>query len=52
MIFYYYKKHKARWQYFLVKYMLLLKAGAAIVVGKLTGNAYLTKTYEETIRIF
>lgn len=49
-ILYFYKKHKAFWQCFIVKLLLTIKAFSAIIVGELTFNKYLTSTYKEALK--
>jgi len=46
---YFYKKHKSHWQVFLVQLLLRIKAYILIVLGKLIGNKYLVKTYEQAL---
>jgi GT2 family glycosyltransferase len=48
---YFYKKHYGRLSLFLLKSMLQLKAYIALIIGKLTHNQYLTKTYAEAIEV-
>lgn len=48
---YYFKKHKSSASYFLVQFLLRLKAILLIIVGSITRNSALTKTYEEAIRV-
>ncbi len=49
--FYFYNKHFPYWQVLMLKYMLQAKAILAIIIGYLTNNKYLIKTYEEAYRI-
>jgi GT2 family glycosyltransferase len=48
-LLYFYKKHRSGFEYQILKTLLLLKAVAAIVMGKITGNSYLVKTYKQAI---
>lgn len=50
-ILYFYKKHKSILSYFLVKFILTVKAVILIIAGRLTGNKYLYKTYEEALTV-
>lgn len=47
---YFYKKHKNIAQYFVLKLLLILKAWVAIIVGRISGNDYLVKTYRQAIK--
>ena len=49
-ILYFYKKQKPKWQYFLVKAMLIFKSALAIFIGTLTKNEYLKDTYSKAIK--
>ena len=49
-LLYYYKKHKNFLEYSLIKTLLFLKAVAAIIIGNITHNSYLVKTYRQAIR--
>lgn len=49
-ILYFYKKHKIA-SYPLVKFMLSAKAAASLLVGVLTNNSYLKKTYSSALKI-
>lgn len=49
-LLYFYKKHKSMSEYQILKIMLFLKAWLSIVIGKITGNEYLVKTYKEAIK--
>ena len=44
---YLYKKHHSSTSQRLLKFMLQLKADTALLIGKLSHNSYLVKTYEE-----
>lgn len=48
---YFFKTHRSKFSYFLVQFLLRLKALLLIVVGFVTRNSTLTKTYEEAIRV-
>ncbi|MEX2013224.1 MAG: glycosyltransferase family 2 protein [Candidatus Levyibacteriota bacterium] len=47
---YFHKKHKSLLSYSLVKTMLLFKASVLVLVGKLSNNEYLDKTYSRAIK--
>jgi GT2 family glycosyltransferase len=49
-LLYFYKKHRSRREYLLVKSLMKAKAGLLIGVGKVTGNKYLVETYREAIK--
>lgn len=49
-ILYFYKKHKSPLEYFFIKGVLYIKAIAAIIIGSLTGNKYLTTTFKKAIQ--
>ena len=49
-ILHFYARHKNHFQYLVAKTLLKLKARAAILVGIITGNSGLIKTYSEAIR--
>ncbi|OGH18869.1 MAG: hypothetical protein A3F31_04815 [Candidatus Levybacteria bacterium RIFCSPHIGHO2_12_FULL_38_12] len=44
---YFYKKHKSSVEYTVLRLLLMLKALAAIIIGAITGNNYLLKTYKQ-----
>jgi GT2 family glycosyltransferase len=48
---YFFKTHRSKLSYFLVQFLLRLKAVLLIALGFMTRNSYLTKTYEEAIRV-
>ncbi|MFS8158736.1 MAG: glycosyltransferase family 2 protein [Candidatus Roizmanbacteria bacterium] len=48
---YYYKKHFSPIHLYFLKFLLQLKAIGALILGKVTNNAYLTETYEEALKI-
>ncbi len=47
---YFYKKHRNRFEYAILKTMLYGKAGILIVIGILAGNTYLKKTYRKAMQ--
>lgn len=47
----FYKKHKSRFEYSLVKILLRVKAQVLIFAGRVLDNTYLTKTYEEALAV-
>lgn len=50
-ILYFYKKHMPSWQYKTVRLMLKSKAHLLIKLGTITGNTYLTRTYEKALAV-
>ncbi|HEX8932390.1 MAG TPA: glycosyltransferase family 2 protein [Patescibacteria group bacterium] len=48
-LLYFYKKHRSRWEYSLIKTLLLIKAIIAIIIGSVTHNSYLVTTYKKAI---
>jgi len=50
-LLYFYRKHYPAWQLPLLKTMLKLKAAGALLMGKVTNNNYLKKTYAEALKI-
>lgn len=46
-LIYFYKKHYTNLALFLLKILLKLKLGIAILIGKITNNRYLIETYEK-----
>lgn len=48
-LLYFYKKHRSKLEYQILKTLLLAKANVAIIVGSMTGNQSLVKTYKEAI---
>ena len=50
-LLYFYKKHYSVQANFLLKIMLKLKSLVAYLIGRMTRNQYLTKTYEEAYRL-
>lgn len=49
-LLYFYKKHRSKLEYQILKTLLLVKACAAIIVGSITGKGDLVKTYKEAIK--
>ena len=49
-LLYFYKKHKSRREYLYIKSLMKTKAELLIGIGKMTGNDYLVKTYEQAMR--
>jgi len=47
----FYKKHKSKLEYNIVRRFLWLKAGAVYLLGRLTNNSYYINTYKETLKI-
>jgi GT2 family glycosyltransferase len=50
-LLYFYKKHRSRLETNILKFMLKLKALAAVIIGKIFNNQYLTKTYGQAYQI-
>ncbi len=50
-ILYFYKKHGNFISYFIVKTMLLVKAGFLVIIGKIINNKYLYNTYSQALKI-
>lgn len=50
-LIYLYQKHYSPTQLKILKFMLKLKAGTAWLLGKITGNTYLIKTYVQAFQI-
>jgi len=48
-LLYFYKTRMPSWQYFVVRLMLVVKAGSAYVVGVLKNNSYLKTTYSQAL---
>jgi len=48
-LLYFYKKHRSFYEFAMLKTLLVIKALIAIIIGIITGNSYLTKTYREAI---
>jgi len=48
-LIYFYKKHRSKWEYVFVRFILQLKARILIVIGKICNNVYLQSTYEEAL---
>ena len=51
-ILFFYKKHKAGWEYQIVKMVLFLKAYSLKKVGQLINNKYLEETYGQALELF
>lgn len=49
-LLYFYKKHTPVWQYWIVRFMLIVKATMSLVVGIITGNSYLKETYSSALK--
>ena len=50
-LMYLYKKHYSKWQVFLLKLMLKIKAGGAYLLGVLFNNNYLKETYAQAFKL-
>ncbi|MDP3941287.1 MAG: glycosyltransferase family 2 protein [bacterium] len=50
-LLFFYKKHKARWQFFVVQLLLFTKAIVGIFGGIVTGNKYLRETYFQALKV-
>lgn len=50
-LYFYHKHHNAKLPIFLLRFMLQLKSWIAIIIGKLTRNSYLIRTYEEAQKL-
>ncbi|KKQ01887.1 MAG: Glycosyltransferase/rhamnosyltransferase [Candidatus Roizmanbacteria bacterium GW2011_GWA2_36_23] len=50
-LFFYNKHHKDGFSQFFLRFMLKLKSLIALMIGKITGNQYLLKTYEEAYKL-
>ena len=51
-ILYFYKKHKGKLQYQIVRTCLFFKALGVYLFGRLTNNSYYTTTYGQALKIF
>lgn len=49
-LLYFFKKHRYYGEYILVRLLLLTKAVILVVLGTITGNNYLVKTYREAMK--
>lgn len=49
-LLYFHKKHMGFFSYCLAKFLLLLKAAVLVMVGKMSDNQYLYRTYSEAIK--
>lgn len=47
----FYKKHKPKWQYYIVRFMLKTKSILLVSFGKIMNNKYLKETYSKTLKI-
>ena len=50
-LIYFYQKHFASWQLYMLKFLLQTKAAGAWLVGLLTGNNYLKETYAKAFKL-
>ena len=50
-LLYFHKKHGNNISYFMVRIMLILKANALVLIGKIINNRYLTNTYTTALKI-
>jgi len=50
-LIYFYKKHKNLPELLILRFLLKIKAGSALLWGYLTNNAYLKETYAEAVKI-
>jgi len=48
-LLYFYKKHRSKTEYTILRFLLRSKAMTAIGIGKLSHNAYLVNTYQQAI---
>lgn len=48
---YFYAKHMPVWQYRIADILLTTKAKLLVIIGRITGNSYLSQTYEKTFNI-
>lgn len=51
-ILYFYKKHKSKPEYYIIRFALWLKAILIYILGRLINNEYYIKTYKEVLTIF
>lgn len=49
-ILYFFRKHKPYWQYLIIKFLLIVKAIIAVLLGSLSNNTYLKKTYKSALK--
>lgn len=49
-LLYFYKKHRSRFEYLLLKFLLEAKAKSLLAAGKATKNSYLVETYERALK--
>ena len=50
-ILFFYKKHKPKWQYYIVRFMLKTKSILLVSLGKIINNKYLQDTYSQALKI-
>lgn len=50
-LLYFYKLHKPYWQYLIAKILLFAKAFVAYMIGILSNNNYLKKTYSQALKL-
>ncbi|MBI3887604.1 hypothetical protein HY310_00870 [Candidatus Microgenomates bacterium] len=48
---YFYKKHRSKAEYVILRGLLRTKAGVLFIVGKLLGNDYLIQTYGQAFKV-
>ncbi|PIU36490.1 hypothetical protein COS77_04115 [Candidatus Roizmanbacteria bacterium CG06_land_8_20_14_3_00_34_14] len=48
---FFYKKHYSKFELFILRLILKLKAIIAYLIGKIKGNRYLIETYEEAFKL-
>lgn len=49
-ILYFFRKHKPYWQYLIIKFLLIAKAIIAVLLGSLSNNSYLKRTYKGALK--
>lgn len=49
-ILYFFRKHKPYWQYLIIKFLLIAKAIVAVLLGGLSNNSYLKRTYKGALK--
>lgn len=47
---YFYKKHRPAHEYFVVQLLLFMKVSGSYIIGLVTGNNYLRKTYSQALK--
>lgn len=50
-LLYFYKKHRPRWEYMFIKFILWAKADILLSLGKTIHNGYLINTYEQALSV-